>query len=654
MCLTKIFDQVKFEQDNMNVYYLPRALREALESSRPLYLIGSRGTGKTTLLKALNWRERLHNRFLREQLGEDPFVAHFIGIYIKLSPRQPEFLARWLATQPDYARASFTGRYFELISIEAMSEAVSKLLAEGVIATGPTEERTILSTQIEAWPPIRALFQGNTITVREFYAAIRSLRQSLDTQINMSTKMFSEVVDTLPGGHLGEVLDAFGSTLAEICDPKDPGKWFFKICFDEAECLNREQQTVLHTLVRHSKRPVLPLVAFVRVPETIADVSNPYLRLQPADRELLVISADPNAPAFAPMADAGFQDLVNGIINVRLKAEHPNSCLAFSVTELLGPLNLNGLLARLLRISENPDAPRLLQDAAKLKEVMRSSSESSGELGTETEGDLPIYQAYLASNLGLDYAKYLSDRKELRRFQSTVIRKKMVAAFLAICRDFGRGVPYASSEMVLQISDGCVRDFLFQMCCINREVAKPIQGLLAERIAPDVQIKAIRQAGARKRELLPQYVFKKPAESDRLIDALAQLTALLQSSDSTGNLRHLRSIERGRFLVEYPTGGERPEVFELLKEAHEFGYLRLLETSDRTWRFRVHCSLAPAYGFSYRGAQYDTRLSITDIIEIASEQDESVRKKLIEALYNKVNATATSDTDQGPTLFDVQ
>jgi hypothetical protein len=74
----------RFEFEGKHLYYLPVEVFRPLEEPVPAYLIGTRGTGKTTLLKALNWERRLRDEHLRSQLGDDPFAGRYIGVYLKI------------------------------------------------------------------------------------------------------------------------------------------------------------------------------------------------------------------------------------------------------------------------------------------------------------------------------------------------------------------------------------------------------------------------------------------------------------------------------------------------------------------------------------------------------------------------------------------
>ena len=79
------FSQNRFEHENKHLYYLPEEIYNKIEQPKPVYLIGTRGTGKTTLLKSMSWDERASNIFLQQALNNETFKKRYLGIYIKFA-----------------------------------------------------------------------------------------------------------------------------------------------------------------------------------------------------------------------------------------------------------------------------------------------------------------------------------------------------------------------------------------------------------------------------------------------------------------------------------------------------------------------------------------------------------------------------------------
>ena len=126
------FSYSRYEHEKEPLYYLPIPLFEKLERVKPSIIVGSRGTGKTTLLKALYWEERVNNNNLKETLNGKVFSNCFFGLYIKMSETDVDIIDSWLEEFDEPMRIYITSLYFDLISIEAAVKCLSNVLAKGI------------------------------------------------------------------------------------------------------------------------------------------------------------------------------------------------------------------------------------------------------------------------------------------------------------------------------------------------------------------------------------------------------------------------------------------------------------------------------------------------------------------------------------------
>ena len=137
------FSDTRFEHEFRHLYYLEEDLYEKLQRTKPCFLIGSRGTGKTTLLKSLSWRERLSNEGLKSQFKGRAFYD-FIGIYIKLPDVQLDAISIWLKDVPEIPKRAIYSRYLELIQIQEVFEAVAELESLGELEfSADAEQKTV-------------------------------------------------------------------------------------------------------------------------------------------------------------------------------------------------------------------------------------------------------------------------------------------------------------------------------------------------------------------------------------------------------------------------------------------------------------------------------------------------------------------------------
>lgn len=638
------FFQSRFEYDHPHYYYLPRKCFNELEMAKPSYLIGARGSGKTTLLKSLDWRERLENPTLVRALDNKPFAGQYIGTYLKLPTIQLGAFDYWLQDHGIAQQGSVLGLYFDLIAIEMFAHAIGELIVRDVMTCSATEERLAVRDWINKNHKLVAYTTDRKMeTLSDFKLAIQTMRGDLEDAA-MTGGNFNSIVERYPLGQIGHLVKQLSVPMAQCCtrwSVENDGEWHFKLCMDEGECLTQAQLLTINTLVRLAEWPFFPIVSFVGFPNDISTTLVPNLTHQVVDRQLIVLD---------DMSNSEFRELAEGVATVRIREMHGHEVAPFQTANVLGRLNLNRLLQGALEKSESPLAAELLEQATRFSaEWLVDSYELSDDLEIgevvsphNSPIPLPICEAYLASELEL-VPKNESSRRELRRVESTEFRKKMVAAYLSICREVGlRNVPYTSADMVLQLCDTCVRDYLAQLHEIFVEFDEPLERFLRTRIPDDVQAAAIRRASEKKRDSIPDSGALSPVESGRLIKGLCLLTAMLQSG-SVDN-KHLRSSERGRFKLrrkDEPTSAV-VDMYVLIQDSADSGFIRIERDGGQIGTFRAHASLAAAYNFSYRGAYYVTQITIEELERFRTASSEQALVEAAKAVNSRLAGSEES------------
>jgi hypothetical protein len=612
------FAEGRFEHEERHLYFLPRKTFSDLERPLPTFLIGARGSGKTTLLKALNWEQRVSNPTLCRQLGDDPFRGSFIGTYVKLPKIQLNIFDDWLSQLDEGRHGQILGLYLDLVFLELLANAVAEMVAQGHLKISARVESELVSKWLDdncdcygslsqPAPNTVAVFRGRTAKLRKM------LEQAAQTREEATT-----LLKRIPIGQIGELSRALAPKLAQLCDsgrPAEGASWHFKVCMDEAECLRPFQQKVINTLIRLAEWPLFPVVSYVRRPDDLHSTLIPHLTHQKADRQLIVLD---------DMQRPDFTELAQGVASVRCQEGLNEATAKFDANITLGALDLNALLQTVIDKSENPEKTRLIEQARQFQH----------------DGDfekLPIYEAYLAERLGLTEPGDESTA-EKRHEASQEYRKKMVAAYLSICHDLKvKHIPYASAEMVFGISDNCVRDFLSQLDHVYRESGKSLKDFLTTSIPFEIQSKAIRAASEEKRDSIPNSGVLAPVETGRVVKGLATVTSLIQSTSTDDS--HLRSTERGLFRL--TSSGHQSQFLEdimrLVTDAAEAGFLRVQGDTNQTSQFRVHASLAPAFGFSYRGAYYAVSLAVGDFQKLKTAKSDGELSKTANAIANAIS-----------------
>lgn len=603
-----------------------------MENPISTFLIGSRGTGKTTLLKALNWEERIENSSLQQQLEEDLFSQRYVGIYLKLPDIQLVAFDEWLSKMDADLYGMILGLFLDLIWLELIANAIAELTVRNILSGKPSQEHACVEKVLQHEDVLREYLPvKGPFTMKQLAGAIRGLRGKLE-RLAMLKADPKEILASFPVGQVGSLGRFVSSFLGEFCNiglANEEKRWHFKICMDEGECLNLPQQRVLNTAIRLGQWPAFFVVAFVSLPEDPVTTLVPNLTIQKADCRLQNIDN---------MEDGIFRDLATGVATVRVRRGLNDPLATFDIDRILGPLDVNGLLQDILEKSVRPEAKSLLRRARELAKhpffLDRDDvSEMESEAVDHDRHAPPIYQAYLIQKLDLELPSPDKPDWERRRQDSAELRKRIVAAYLSICHELGADVRYASAEMLLQMSDKCVRDFLSQVEEVFRQKDVSLAVFLVRTVSRANQDIALKRASRNKKESLPKSGVRAPNETGRIVDALARITAIVQSH-GRGN-GHLRSSERGLFEVQCEAPTEQ-QTLDYLLEAAEAGFLKFIVTEGSMRKFRVHTSLAAAYGFSYRGAYYTTRLTLSEISRIAKTDDPNMLTPLATEIGNRL------------------
>jgi len=110
----------------------------------------------------------------------------------------------------------------------------------------------------------------------------------------------------------------------------------------------------------------------------------------------------------------------------------------------------------------------------------------------------------------------------------------------------------------------------------------------------------------------------------------------------------LTSYEKGLFVLQWDDTERSAALKRYINDGVESGFLHMQEESEKECVFRLHCSLAANYKFSYRGAYSRTRIFVHELEELLRLDD-----SLIESAANKIVArVCTSEDPNQVVLFD--
>ncbi len=615
----------RFEYDRKHLYYLQYDHLSILEGPKPVYMIGSRGTGKTTLLKALNWSERLENETLRTQLKGELFNGRYIGLYMKLPEIKLSVFDRWIGDFEHYV--SIIGMYVDLLWLELASEAISELvICTELFKFNTQNEHDCVSVIIEEYKQLFSEFIPNSspLTLRGLKNILESVRKRLERTAEDKGDLVKAVqLLDQTGQQVGVFGKKIGKRLSDLCsvDENDKDKWLFKVCMDEGEYLSSKQQLVLNTMVRLSSNPVSFNIAYVYPPEDINSTTLNNLALSNADRDVLELDNASNFKMFA-----------EGVASVRVWNVLHDSSKQVVLEKMFGSLNINEILVEMFKDVTNKQAQILYEEAKSLKENPFFKEKEKVETAP------PIYQTYLVKKLGIQIPAPDAPRWKRRGQEAREIRKRMVAGYLSMCEEFKWEPRYCSADMIVQMCDNCIRDFLNQMNYLFIQSGGDLEKFLSTKMKDSKQNIALKEASEKKAHSLEVNGVPRPIEAYRLIYGLAKVTGIIQRR--SGGVSHLRSSERGIFVIdvkELKISLALQRTVEFIREAAQAGYFRILSepTSERL-EFRVHTSLAPNYMFSYRGSYYQVPLHLSEIDKLITTINPDDIEAIIEEIAGRI------------------
>lgn len=671
---------------------------EELAGEKSTYVYGTRGTGKTTLLKGICWEDLCFNESLRIQRKLGDFGS--IGIYIRF----PDHIAAsmsfedWPSVFQGIANPQFEFyRFFTLavesICIDRLSEALHSLREIGEISIDAPQEVQIVADFVAEFPTLTGSSK-RPATLLELARALRGLVSRMNQACGRNT--VATLIEQLPIREPYQMLAYFAeraSVVVRLNTTRGTRPVGFKFCLDDCEVLNPLQRKSLNSLVRLSRAPCSWVVSSVGGGR---DDSETFIASQPlTDADRRVISLDTRD-------DDGFRQLCQSVVSLRLIFADPASSRAdftqervadfFNLKRKLGNLNVNDMMGLLVRSSLRPLAKTLDAGAKHLlrllqeKRKKRSTTSNRTEEPTDQDERLPFYEAYvlMLSRGREDSFKQtidMSDVPRLDRYLDTFgqagfqawLRRKQRGALLHFATALGvRRIPFAGGNVIVSLADGSIRDFLeimgeiYEAFVLDHDWDPKSPANLSRfvnfktQIPPKVQTIGIYSASDSYYEGVSHRSEIDTDVISRLIAGLGIYTSLLQTNPSDPTT--LSTVERGVFFVNYsnslgPEGLTSPAkiVASAIRQAELAGYLRPIEVSRyqiatldgqyRSIAFRLHRRFAPRFRFSFRGAYEGVSLDPNDLAALCLGGTTLTAKNWAEALAARSPRDTQSQLD---------
>ena len=609
----------KWEYERRNHFYFLKSTeyRRLSEAQQHVFLIGHRGTGKTTLLRSLDWGERLANEQLSKLLNHKPFADGNLGCFVGLKLLNLELFESWLVSSNDAVSHIVLGSYFRAVWIEEGVRAVQAVADHyGFTAlSAEAEALEVLRDDLENWlpasirPPRFFGEEDPPLTLASLRHISATLTDRLHGAATIAFQSPEELIEELRLSRIQSLTTRIFHALTTLLEELDSTvPWRFRICMDEGEYLSSLAKQTVRTLVRENESPLFLVIAALS--DLGTTTATPGVTITLDDREIVNL----DERSLDELAS-----LIDGVVNARLT--YQNYPCSFAKKRFIGDPDLNELL--LAHPTENLDTIALKEAWADwTRETARSPS--------------PI-RSFLES---VEIAPSLEGGPaERRRLDSIGYRKyKLAGYFLLLGRMELRRPFFAGWRIFLHMSDNSLRDLLLALDLVRQErfssettgptIAQTCRFLGSDGVSFQSQDRALRALGRLKLDSLPEKVIHYTSNARRLLDFTGRLTHALDFGHYQPKAGP--RLDAGKIVVRMPETpvvkdratittstdqGTAGRFVDVLLECAEEGYLKILSLGGGSPEivFRLHHTLSRYYGCSYRNPQYSTVIPWKDL-----------------------------------------
>ncbi|ANM11346.1 ORC-CDC6 family AAA ATPase [Rhizobium sp. N324] len=654
------FGPNRIEYESRPVLWFSQKSREISKAKKPIFVSGTRGSGKTSILRSLSTFHILEDANLAKQVGILPWYGVFFQLNETFSPLIDNaaltLIPGPIRLDPEAVKNRqfvIFSHYLELKIIERLLETISALREEGNLGYTGTEDRDA------ALAIHREVLHFLEIGGRQDFFGLGELRRLVSRYIDNcfnaffvgSEKAREMFFATDPGSLINKVVKAISPLISGPAFATDQPLQF-KIMIDDCEALTPLQQQFLNTIVRKTRGEVKWVLAFIGgIYDTIRTVI-PGQSLSSADRDVENLDS---------ATDSEFATLCQNVASLRLFYALPeplkdelrrnDPLTAFSLRNRLGKMSVNQIIERVIESGSSEGRQRLVRIAEDARHFfeMHVTKAERGQFPLNSKAGLYVE--------GLALAQLSEDvRPKPERRVDTVLLKRVIArkqgwAFLEACRILRlHEYPYVGYQMIIQLSDLCIRDFLDIMGAIySEEVSGTSPKRLLEFINSDhpvnleKQRSAVTAASEKKLQGLASLSQPFEEESVRMVRALGRLTSRLQTD--VIERQAATTTERGLFRINRAemralAAGLDPigtKIDEILRRAEKDGFIRevsekgKLEAAEHNPEaneitVRLHRRFAPHFQFSYRGPYVVNVLPAGRVVELLLNRSQTAEE----------------------------
>jgi len=657
------FRPTKFEWEKRPVIWLSTRAKNILSTIKPVYISGSRGSGKTTILRSLSTRQISGDQLLKQQFGGRRL--RWFGQYLQFNATFQERTAKIIDVLRNHDKSTDLAErifctYFEI-------SLVLNFLNDMVFFQDTDFLHLRSKMEAKACAEFCSILQGSKWVkgkaVVDFQDA-RRLAREIQGEFLKSEGQFDadgvlEVINAFSPGALVRFIRDYAIAAIHSANFASEDLDFF-ILLDDCESLSDEQQIALNTYIRRTEGVAKWVISYLtdRYNSTATYIRNTTLNGD--DRELVLLNE---------MTEADFSEFSEQVANLRIKKYldslgnlyYSEKHVRFTLDGAFGKtVAYNKLIEDILRRSENRELDKFRNDVAVTKgalvENILPSMHSTFSCG---KGQMPYIEHIVISALGIKISEYESSEEQSSL--SKTIDGKQAAAYIAFCAKYRQRPIYFGSNYIKALSDRCIRDFLDTMAVFfdrflghqsssqevqaSARVKAALSFLRDKPITSNHQSSAIVEASRIKFANLDQLSKAEP-EIVRLVRSLSALQQRLEHDFI--DWRSVRFPVRGKFSVSFPRedisqglANSLRAVRDIISRLEFDRYIKqqsIVDTPQSTVIvFSLHRRLRPYLRCGYSGP-YDPVITLSPLalLEVMRGDNSFEPEKWADDLYSRI------------------
>lgn len=642
--------------------WLSRHARNLLSTIKPVYISGTRGSGKTTILRSLATSEIARDIDLLRQFGSEKLSWY--GQYLQFNSSLHEFtdrLSHQLADEMDDEEGILRvfSCYFELTLLLNVINDLLKLQENEFLHFKAKGERLACEELASILASVKWARGRQISDFQDAKRLIRDLQvEFLRSNSQMDIEGIRQLIDVLPQGATINYIRTFilPSLASTHFEPSKPLEFF--LLLDDCESLSEEQQIALNTYIRRTEGVAKWVICYL---------SERYNSTQTFIRNTSLTGDDREILALDDISDDDFAGFAENVVNLRLRrhldslpgANKHREPAEFRFSRLFGSAeSYNQLVYLALARSQRADLENFRRKVQETKAVLsayiRPELHSRFSCGRE---QMPYIEHTVIEALDIKISAYREPDRQ--NSLAKTIDGKQAAAYIAVCAKLKIRPVYSGENFFKAIADRCIRDFLDAMAILY-EVLEDVRGEEALMLAPssratnrfyssrplssNLQDQVLKETSGQKLQGLYQLRASEP-EVVRLVQALAALQQELEHDFETWE--SVKKPFRGRYILELAhsaamrsDGYGVSDLRGIITRLEYDRYIKLasVEVTDNLTRlvFSLHRRLRPALNCGHVGP-YDPPVVIPAslLLEPLNSDDSFEPGRWAQQLYDR-------------------